>query len=167
YSTGETHLAGMVLARAVGMPLADYLSREIWGPAGMERDGAWRLDRQGRELAGCCLAMTLADYARLGQFVLEGGRVQGRQIVDPAFLAQATRRQIDNGRPAPAGYGYLWWIGPRAFEASGIHGQSILIYPQDRLVIAINSHWARPDAPEDFAAQGALQAAIREAVRAP
>jgi CubicO group peptidase (beta-lactamase class C family) len=60
-------------SRAAGMPLADYLSEKIWKPYGMERDAAWHVDNQGRELAGCCLLMTLADYARLGQFALDDG----------------------------------------------------------------------------------------------
>jgi CubicO group peptidase (beta-lactamase class C family) len=132
----------------------------------MERDAAWRVDRQGREFAGCCLLMTLADYARLGQFVLADGMAAGRRVVPPGWIAQSTRRQIDNGRAPPAGYGYLWWIGPDAFEASGIYGQSILIYPADRIVIAVNSQWAKPDDPELFKALGAFQKAVREAVLA-
>jgi CubicO group peptidase (beta-lactamase class C family) len=163
YSTGEAHLAGLVVSRAVCMPLADYLSEKIWRPYGMERDAAWQVDPMGRELAGCCLFMTLADYARLGQFVLDGGVAQGRPVTAPGWIAQSTRAQISNGRPAPAGYGYFWWIGAEAFEASGIYGQSILVYPKDRVVIAVNSQWSAPDRPEDFAALGAFQKAARDA----
>jgi CubicO group peptidase (beta-lactamase class C family) len=165
YNTAEAHLAGMVVSRAVGMPLADYLSEKIWKPYGMERDGAWHVDNQGREAAGCCLLMTLADYARLGQFALEDGIADGKRVVPPGWMAESTRRQIDNGRPAPAGYGYLWWIGPEAYEASGIFGQSILVYPKDRLVIAVNSNWPRPDDPALFQALGAFQKAVRAAAR--
>lgn len=166
YNTGEAHLAGLVIARAVGMPLADYLSEKIWKPYGMERDAAWRVDRQGREFAGCCLLMTLGDYARLGQFVLDAGIAGGRRELPPGWIEQSTRRQIDNGRAPPAGYGYLWWIGPDAFEASGIYGQSILIYPKDRIVIAVNSQWPKPDDPELFKALGAFQKAVHDAAAA-
>jgi len=165
YNTAEAHLAGLVVSRAVGMPLADYLSQKIWQPYGMERDAAWHVDLQGRELAGCCLLMTLGDYARLGQFALDDGVVDGRRITPPGWIAESTSRQIDNGRAAPAGYGYLWWIGPEAYEASGIYGQSILVYPKDRLVIAVNSAWPAPDAKELFAALGAFQAAIHAAAK--
>jgi CubicO group peptidase (beta-lactamase class C family) len=117
----------------------------------------------GRELAGCCLFMTLGDYARLGQFVLDGGVIDGRPVTAPGWIAESSRVQISNGRPAPAGYGYFWWIGAEAFEASGIYGQSILIYPKDRVVIAVNSQWAKPDQREDFDALGAFQKAARDA----
>lgn len=167
YNTAETHLAGLVVSRAVGMPLADYLSQKIWIPAGMERDGAWHVDPKGREFAGCCLLATLADFARLGQFVLEDGVAGGRRITPPGWIAESTRRQIDNGRKPPAGYGYFWWVGEEAFEASGIYGQSILIYPRDRVVIVVNSDWPAPDAKELFQALGAFQAAVRKAANAP
>lgn len=166
YNTAETHLAGLVIARAVGEPLADYLSRKIWRPYGMARDAAWRVDPQGRELAGCCLLMTLGDYARLGQFVLDDGMIDGRRVVPPGWIAESTSRQVDNGRPAPAGYGYFWWIGPEAFEASGIYGQSILIVPKERLVIAVNSQWPKPDDKALFDALSAFQRAVRTAAAA-
>lgn len=167
YNTAETHLAGLVVSRAVGMPLADYLSRKIWVPAGMERDGAWHVDPKGREFAGCCLLATLADFARLGQFVLEDGVADGRRITPAGWIAESTRRQIDNGRKAPAGYGYFWWVGQEAFEASGIYGQSILVYPKDRVVIVVNSDWPAPDRPDLFQALGAFQSAVRKAAVAP
>jgi CubicO group peptidase (beta-lactamase class C family) len=150
----------------VGVPLADYLSEKIWRPYGMERDAAWHVDGQGREYAGCCLLMTLADFARLGQFALDDGVVHGRRILPRGWIAESTRRQIDNGRPAPAGYGYLWWIGPEAYEASGIYGQSILVYPKDRIVIAVNSKWPSPDQKALFEALGAFQGAVRKAALA-
>jgi CubicO group peptidase (beta-lactamase class C family) len=165
YNTAEAHLAGLVVARAVGMPLSDYLSEKIWKRYGMERDAAWHVDRQGREFAGCCLLMTLGDYARLGQFVLDDGVIDGRRVTAPGWVAESTRRQIDNGRAPPAGYGYLWWIGPEAFEASGIYGQSILIYPKDRLVIVVNSEWSSPDDKALFDALVAFQQGVRAAVR--
>jgi len=166
YNTAEAHLAGLVVSRAGGMPLADYLSAKIWKPYGMERDAAWHVDRQGRELAGCCLLMTLGDFARLGQFALEDGVADGKRILPEGWIAESTRRQIDNGRPAPSGYGYLWWIGPEAYEASGIFGQSILVYPKDRVVIAVNSRWPRPDDKALFEALFAFQAAVHRAAMA-
>ncbi len=164
YDTAETHLAGFVLSRAVGMPVSQYLSEKIWKPFGMERDAAWRVDHQGREFTGCCLFMTLADYARLGQFVLEDGVANGKRVTAPGWIAESTRRQIDNGRAPPAGYGYYWWIGPEAFEASGIYGQSILVWPKERIVVAINSQWPTPDGKAMFDGLMAFQRAVREAV---
>ncbi|RMJ20398.1 hypothetical protein PHISP_08732, partial [Aspergillus sp. HF37] len=44
YSTGETNLIGVLVARATGKPLADYLSEKLWAPYGMEQDGGWMID---------------------------------------------------------------------------------------------------------------------------
>jgi CubicO group peptidase (beta-lactamase class C family) len=167
YNTAETHLAGLVVSRAVGKPLADYLSEKIWKPYGMERDAVWMIDAQGREAAGCCLSATLRDFARIGQFALEGGVAGGKPVVPPGWIAESTRVQIPNGQPAPNGYGYFWWIGARAYEASGINGQSILVYPKERIVIVVNSAWPRPDAPELFRALQRFQGAVYDAVTAP
>jgi CubicO group peptidase (beta-lactamase class C family) len=164
YNTAETHLAGLVVARAVGKPLAEYLSQKIWRPYGMARDAAWQVDPRGREFAGCCLFMTLGDYARLGQFALDDGVIDGRRVLPRGWIAESTRVQIDNGRPPPQGYGYFWWItGPDRFQASGIYGQMIVVYPKDRVVIAVNSLWARPDDDADFDALHAFEQAARTA----
>src|SRR5690606_34229094 len=49
YNTGETDLAGVLLSRAVGKPISDYLSEKIWAPYGMEQDAAWMRDAGGHE----------------------------------------------------------------------------------------------------------------------
>ena len=64
YSTGETSLVGVLIARATGQPLADYLSKKIWRPYGMERDAAWMIDDNGQEPGGCCLVASLRDWGR-------------------------------------------------------------------------------------------------------
>lgn len=163
YNTAETHLAGVVIARAVGMSLSDYLSRTIWQPYGMEQDAAWVVDGLGREAAGCCLSATLRDFARIGQFTLEGGVVDGRPVVPAGYVAEATTVRIANDQPAPSGYGYFWWIGPRAYEASGIFGQSILIYPKERIVMVVNSAWPKPLGKELFEAMHLFQGAAHDA----
>ena len=163
YNTSETNLMGIVVARAVGKPLAAYLSEKIWKPYGMERDAVWMVDRGGLELGGCCISMTLRDYGRFGQFVLDGGVAGGKPVVPAGWVAEATRVQIANGL---TGYGYFWWIGPEAFEAEGIFGQSILVYPKDRIVVVINSAWRRADDDSDWIAMQAFQKAARAAAKA-
>lgn len=162
YNTGETHLAGLVVSRAVGMPLADYLSERIWRPYGMEQDAIWMIDRKGGELAGCCISATLRDFARIGQFTLENGWAGGRRVTPPGWIAESTRVQVRHERPLPAGYGYFWWIGGRAYEASGIYGQSILVFPEERIVMAVNSAYPLPDPPELWAGLEGFQDAVFE-----
>jgi CubicO group peptidase (beta-lactamase class C family) len=105
------------------------------------------------------MSMTLRDYGRFGQFILEAR--SGKQPILPAGWArEATRRQITNGAP-PAGFGYFWWLQPRSYSAEGIFGQSIVTYPDDNLVVVFNSAWPEADAEALWDAQTAFADAIR------
>lgn len=162
YSTGETNLAGLVVERAVGMPLADYLSDALWQPLGMEADGIWAVDTTGHAYGGCCLSARLRDWARLGQFVLDGGiGPDGEVLVDPGYLAEATRAQVALGNGY--GYGYQWWIHPGgAYGARGIFGQSIDIDPGLGMVVVMlrNTKKATSGRDDREARQAVLRAIV-------
>jgi CubicO group peptidase (beta-lactamase class C family) len=140
YKTSETNLVGVLVMEATGRTLAGYLSEKIWRPYGMERDAEWMTDDIGHEQGGCCLAMTLRDYGRFGQFVLDGAKVDGKPVVADNWLAEATKNQVESASPSGPAYGYQWW--PRDdgnFEGRGIFGQTLHIDVKRRLVIVINS----------------------------
>jgi CubicO group peptidase (beta-lactamase class C family) len=172
YSTGETNLVGLLVSEATGRPLADYLSEKVWVPAGMEQQATWILSRSGREISGCCLQAAARDFARLGQFVLDGAQVQGRPIVPDGWLAEATSTRTGIGRPG-YGYGYQWWThDDGSVEAKGIFGQGLFLDPKRRLVVAVNANWAGgardPAAyPQREAFYRAVQAAVDREARTP
>lgn len=146
YSTGETHLLGALVSSATHQTLSHYLSSKIWIPYGMGQNATWTLDRTGQEMAGCCLQMTLRDFARFGQFVLEDERINGESIVPDDWFKTATHVQVPLW--PGGGYGYGWWIfHGNTFEALGIYGQMVHIDPARKLVIAVNSAW--PEAESD------------------
>jgi CubicO group peptidase (beta-lactamase class C family) len=77
------------------------------------------------------------DMANFGQLYRDGGRWHGQQLVPEAWVREATSR-IELAR-----YGRLWWdvdagIHP-AFAAIGLGGQLVLVVPELRLVVAIQS----------------------------
>ena len=158
YNTGETNLAGVILARAVSMPISRYASTRLWRRYGMEADAFWNIDESGAEIAGCCIAARLRDYARLGQFMLEGGR----GLLPPGWIEQAT--SIRQPFPQPGrGYGYFWWIEPTAYRASGIFGQQIWIDPRRRLVIVTLSAWPKATDPALSAARAGFMGRLAAA----
>jgi CubicO group peptidase (beta-lactamase class C family) len=167
YNTGETDLVGILVSNAVGMPLATYASEKIWKPYGMERDAVWMTDLAGHERGGCCISMTLRDYARVGQFILGGGKAGGKRIVPAGWVAEATSKQIDNGSKDPgAGYGYFWWIrGPDRYDAVGIFGQSITTYRSERIIVVQNAAWPAATGKELSAARNAMLEAVRKAAK--
>jgi CubicO group peptidase (beta-lactamase class C family) len=165
YNTGETDLVGILVSNAVGKTLSQYASEKLWQAYGMERDATWIVDLAGHERGGCCMSMTVGDYARVGQFMLDGGVARGQQILPDGWIQQATTAQITNGAP-PAGYGYFWWLGQGGpYQASGIFGQSIAVIPDERLVIVINSAWPSATGRELFAARSAFHNAVRAAAK--
>ncbi len=168
YSTGETNLVGLLVATATSKPLATYLSETIWVPAGMGQQATWILNKTGQEIGGCCIQATTRDYARIGQFILEGARVNGQAIVPEGWLQEATRQQVSTNRP-DQGYGYMWWIYPDgSFAARGIFGQGLFIDPKRQLVIASNGNWPKAASdPEAMAARDAFYRAVQAAVDAP
>ena len=100
----------------------------------------------------------------MGQFILEGARIDGKSIVADGYLQAATHKQIDIGRPG-RGYGYQWWTADDGtFDAYGIHGQMIHIDPVRRLVIAVNSAWPVATGQKESGARAALVNAIVKAV---
>ena len=163
YNSAETDMAGLLVANAVGKPLGQYLSEKIWVPYGMEREGIWATDLYGRERGGCCISMTLRDYGRVGQFILDGGVAGGRRVVPKDWVAQATSKQVENGY---GGYGFFWWIRPDGgYDADGIFGQSISTFPEERLIVVINSAWPAPTGDELYAARTAFLTAVRAAAK--
>jgi CubicO group peptidase (beta-lactamase class C family) len=142
YSTGETNLVGILVSQATKKPLATYLSEKVWVPAGMEQQGTWILSRTGQEISGCCLQAATRDFARFGQFILEGARLNGQPVAPDGWLQEATTERTGIGRPG-RGYGYQWWThADGSFSAIGIFGQGIFIDPKRRIVVASNANWA-------------------------
>jgi len=144
YASVETQVLGLVLARAIGRPVAEYLEQKIWQPIGAEADATWLVDNAGQEATYCCLNAVLRDYARLGLLLAHDGNWRGRQIIPAAWVMDATtvRRNQPHLQPGTArpsvGYGYQTWILPgerRMFLFSGIRGQRIAVDPQSKLVM--------------------------------
>jgi CubicO group peptidase (beta-lactamase class C family) len=166
YKTPETNLLGVLVLEATGRPLATYLSQKIWGPYGMEQDATWLTDHIGHEQGGCCLQATLRDFGRIGQFMLDGGRVNGQRVVPDGWLEASTRSQANTGIPG-LGYGYQWWLrdGGR-YEARGVFGQLIHIDPARRLVIVMVGSWLDPVSGESDRLQQQFVASVAAAIDA-
>ena len=161
YKTGETNLIGVLVSSATGKKLSDYLSEKVWKPYGMEADAFWILGDTGHEISGCCISARLRDYARFGQFVMDGGK----GVVPDDWFAQATTKQADISQPG-RGYGFQWWTNDDgSYAAQGIFGQGIFIDPKRKLIIASNGNWPKATDPDTVGAERerfykAVQAAV-------
>jgi CubicO group peptidase (beta-lactamase class C family) len=153
YKTGETNLIGVLVSSATNKKLSNYLSEKIWAPFGMEQDASWLLGSTGHEISGCCIQALTRDFARFGQFMLDGAMAGGEAVLPEGWIAAATTTQANIGYPGK-GYGYQWWTyDDGSFAAQGIFGQGIFIDPKRRLVIASNGNWPRATDPDTVGAQ--------------
>jgi CubicO group peptidase (beta-lactamase class C family) len=151
YSTGETQILAEVIRGAIDRPLAEYLSEKLWKPYGMESDATWWLESpDGVEIGGSGISATLRDYARFGQFMLEGGVIDGQSLLPDGWIGEATQpTKLSAGETLD--YGYMWWTGwtkpsreNHAYSAVGIQGQYVYVNPTHDIVIAQNAAEPKP-----------------------
>jgi CubicO group peptidase (beta-lactamase class C family) len=81
-----------------------YVERRIFAPIGF-RYAEWRKGPDGRALLPQGLVVAASEWAKLGGLVLDGGRVGGKPIVDPAAFAA-----LFQGTNANPTYGLTWWL---------------------------------------------------------
>ena len=164
YNTAETDLLGILVQRATQRSLARYLQETIWQPYGMASDAYWLKDEcDGSDTGGSGLSMTLADYARMGQFMLGGARIDGQPVVADEWLQNALRKQQDVGE-AGRGYGYQWWTDDDgSYAGIGIFGQLLYVDPRRQLVIVQVGAWPQAGSQALVASRRAFVAAVKRA----
>ena len=141
YQTPKTDVLNWITNRATGKTFQDNMSDVLWTRLGTEAEAYVLLDRCGTLVAGGGLNAAPRDLARFAMMMLNGGSVDGEQIVAPAIIDTlergGDREAFANG---PAAVGYMatdwsyraqWWIrhtpGREAISAIGVHGQWIYV----------------------------------------
>jgi CubicO group peptidase (beta-lactamase class C family) len=142
YASGDTQLLAMVIEKATGKKLYDYLSESFWKPLGSENSTLWQVDSEDHDLvkAYCCIASNAKDFARYGKLFKEYGKWNGKQILDSAFVAKSlTPRFLSSPE-----YGYGWWLkkqnGKEFFMMRGHLGQYVIVEPKDNIIIVRLGH---------------------------
>ena len=163
YNSCDTHVLGMVLARATGQSVAEYLEARLWHVLGMEDDAFFLVDGQGVEASGMGLNVTLRDFAKLGQMMLNRGMVNGEQLLPDGWWQGCAMALAPHLMPGPRdsadypfGYGYQWWLpdSSGAFAAMGVYYQYIWVDPKTETVIVKTS--ADPRFGQDAAEMDAV-----------
>ena len=140
YSTADSHLAGLMLSKAVGMNLNVYLYEKLFRPLGIEYP-IWECDPQGNVNGGSGLFLNIIDQMKLGQLYLADGVWKGERLLTSLWIKEATRKQIDTtgGDSWNCGYGYQFWMMPQkgAYRADGAYGQITIVLPEQGYTVAI------------------------------
>lgn len=146
YKTINADAIGWIVSRATGKSLSELLSERIWQKMGAEQDAYYTIDSIGTPFAGGGLSMGLRDLARIGELMLNDGKINGKQLI-PKQAIDNIRAGGDIEKFAKAGYTTLpgasyksfWWIynnADGAYAARGVHGQTIYVDPTANMVIA-------------------------------
>ena len=148
YSSGDTQLLAMVIEKATGKKLYNYLTESFWKPLGSENETLWQVDSKEHDLvkAYCCIASNAKDFARFGKLYKDHGKWRGEQLLDSAFVARSiTPRFAESPQ-----YGYGFWMqkrdGKSFFMMRGHLGQYVIVEPEDNIIIVRLGHQKSPDA---------------------
>lgn len=145
YKSVNTEVAGWLVSRVSGKPLAEVLSERFWRPLGMEGDGYIQVDSSGAGYAAGGLNLRLRDLARFCDMMRDGGRFNGRQIVPAEVVADVARGGDpkafqSGGYQTLPGWSYRnqWWVSHNAhgaFMARGVFGQACYVDPKAEMSI--------------------------------
>lgn len=154
YNNYNPLLIGMIIERATGKTVTDFLQSELWGKIGMEFPGSWSTDSeitQFEKMESGVNARPI-DFAKFGRLVMNKGRWNGRQVLSPRWIMDSTQPEDKPSGYFPRWdffesqggyYQYFWWGMKRSggesdFFAMGNKGQYIYLSPQKKLIIVRN-----------------------------
>ncbi|MFH0887973.1 MAG: serine hydrolase [Planctomycetota bacterium] len=173
YGNPAYTLVNTILERATGMSRNDYAKKALFTPLGMNHsECTWVTLNKWFKLKHHAIKSSCRDMARFGQFILQGGKWKGKQLLSKDFIAQATKPSQDLN---PA-YGFLWWLNgsdhyrlpyrendakgmlfsgcpPDTFAALGAKDSKIYVVPSLDLVVSRLGGAATNDgsvAPSEF-----------------
>jgi CubicO group peptidase (beta-lactamase class C family) len=147
YDNGSTFLASAMFTRAMGVTVREFLLDALFRPLDIP-DPQWPQSPDGHTVGATDLVIATSSLARFGQFLLQRGQWQGRQLVSSAWIDNAGRPQSNTRSRRPdcgIGYGFGFWpCRYGAYRADGKKGQFVVVLPRQDAVVAINSYEPKP-----------------------
>ena len=178
---------GAVVEKVTGKTLGEHLRETVWAPLKMG-DTTFHptaaqavriarpfplnpLDGKPQSIAlidkpatfdcgGACAFGTMGDYLRFGQMLLNGGVLDGQQVLSPAFVRLMTSNHLGAGiqnrvaavEPHRDGYGFGLGVAvrmqpglasvpgsPGEFSWNGANGTGFFVDPKEQLVVTFGT----------------------------
>lgn len=155
YNSLGSYILSAILSRVTGEDMIDYLYPRLFRPLGIVGVTTQR-SPQGIPTGGWGMYLKTEDMAKMGQFFLQRGQWDGKQLLPESWFDEATAAQIESLPPfqrkedlkvtplesdALYGYGYqMWRCRHNALRADGANGQYILILPDQDTVVVTTAH---------------------------
>ncbi len=158
YNSLGTYMLSAIVQKATGQQTLDYLKPRLFDPLGIQGMD-WEMDLQGINTGGWGLRLKTEDMAKFAELFLQGGKWNGKQIIDPSWVKEASTVKIMQDPDAPQskkdssdwlqGYCYqMWRCRHNAFRGDGAFGQFMIVMPEQDAVIAITAE--TPDMQEEI-----------------
>jgi len=135
YHDGSPHLVSAAIQHRYGKSFSTFADDFLFKPLGIT-SYQWEAAHDGNTFGAFSLYLKPRDLAKFGQLLLQKGTWEGEQLVDSAWIHEATQPVV-NSSSLGAPYGYYFWIYPAygAYAAEGHGGQRIMVFPEKNLVI--------------------------------
>ncbi|MFT3789957.1 MAG: serine hydrolase [Rudaea sp.] len=152
YNSAATYMLSAIVQKVTGERVVDYLRPRLFDPLGLP-PMRWSECPRGINTGGWGLGATTDTLSKFGQFYLQEGRWNGKQLLPREWIEQATSFKIQQP-PGPGqdlaqlkkdsdwhqGYAYQFWrCRHDAFRGDGAFGQFCIVIPQLDAVVAITS----------------------------
>ena len=155
YESIATYMLSAIVQSVTNERLIHYLRPRLFAPLGIDVS-RWTTCPHGVDAGGWGLSLSTESLAKVFQLYLQGGKWCGTQILPQDWVRATTTAQIatasswPEGSPGPdweQGYGYQFWrCRHDAYRGDGAFGQFAIVVPNQRMVIAITSRTANPQA---------------------
>ncbi|MEO9483771.1 MAG: serine hydrolase [Ekhidna sp.] len=146
FNAGAGLILSKIIENASGQDYVTFLRENLLDPLTISSFEIG-VDPQGNFNSADGIAVTLLDLTKLGYLYIQDGTWQGRKIIDPNFIAEATSVQSEVSGTLTAGYiwnffgiDFLASFGVphnEIFYISGGIGQSIYIIPSENMIVSI------------------------------
>jgi CubicO group peptidase (beta-lactamase class C family) len=150
YNSVATYMCSAIVQKVTGQTVLDYLTPRLFTPLsiiGMK----WETCPRGINTGGWGLSIQTEGLAKFGQFLLQKGQWNGKQLLPASWIEEATSFHIQQpggdkpDRPKAQndwlqGYGYQFWrCQHRNFRGDGAFGQFTIVLPEEDAVIVMTS----------------------------
>lgn len=126
------------------MTVDEFAAKYLFEPLQIE-NVLWTKDESDLAFGGFGLYLAPREMAKLGQLYLQGGVWNEKRIVSEAWINESTKDSMNSDIKfiysvmPTEGYGYLWWVYEDYYTASGLHGQRIIVNPEQSYVLIFTS----------------------------
>lgn len=142
YNSLNTYLLSAIVSRLTGKTVAAYLQEKLFDEIGMY-SYVWDESTEGYSMGGWGLHTTTENLTKMGVFMLQRGRWNGKQLLGEAWFDRAMSPHIiqkpEESNPNDdwnQGYCYqMWKCTHGAVRISGSNCQAVIIIPDKNAVI--------------------------------